>query len=136
MLTPHSHSSFLVFCCAFLVGCGHGDGRQAVRGRVTLDGQPLLNGAISFRPLGHRANSAGTAARNGAFEIPASKGLMPGKYEVEIQAFRETGLTIHDPQRGDMPELAPIRFQPDALQPVVVRENCPNVFDLHSQSAE
>ena len=58
-----------------VAGCTRGDGRQRVTGRVTLDGQPLGDGAINFRPApGLTANSSGGPIKAGQFELPADRG--------------------------------------------------------------
>jgi hypothetical protein len=35
-----------------IMGCGRGDGRQHISGRVTYRGQPVVEGSISFDPVG------------------------------------------------------------------------------------
>jgi hypothetical protein len=61
--------------------------REPVSGSVTLDGQPLADGAIVFAPA---ASSEGAATattstiENGQFSIPRADGLIPGKYKVKI----------------------------------------------------
>ena len=95
-----------------VAGCTRGDGRQRVTGRVTLDGQPLGDGAINFRPApGLTANSSGGPIKAGQFELPADRGLVPGKYLVTITAMRETGRTVQDEQMGPVAETAPVQFK-------------------------
>lgn len=56
-------------------GCQQGPRRYALSGRVALDGQPLADGAISFRPEeGTPGPSAGGEIKDGVFSIPASGG--------------------------------------------------------------
>jgi len=57
---------------------------QGVQGTVTLDGQPLDEAAIHFVPVGQPGRKTGCEIRQGAFELPAADGLLPGKYRVEI----------------------------------------------------
>ena len=93
-------------------GCGSSSGRQAVTGVVTLDGKPLASGSIHFQPLpGLKAPSAGAPIENGRFSIPAAQGLLPGEYQVSIIGMQETGRMVQDEQKGQVPELAPIRFR-------------------------
>jgi hypothetical protein len=72
-------------------GCS-GDGlpRQPVSGFVTLDGQPVSSGAISFYPSLVKDPdsyvSAGAMIDRGYFSIPRSAGLVPGRYEVMIHS--------------------------------------------------
>jgi hypothetical protein len=105
-------------------GCSRGDGRQPVHGTVTLDGQPLTNGIISFQPVsGLSAPSSGAAIdNNGKFSIPSAKGLMPGKYAVTVQVWRETDRTFIDPGTGKPQKItAPIPFKETGhLQAAVV----------------
>ena len=57
-------------------GCGGGPPRAHVHGTVTLDGTPIPNGSIEFFPLGPSGQSAGTAIKDGKYEIDASVGEM------------------------------------------------------------
>lgn len=99
----------LLVCCG---GCGSSSGRQAVTGVVTVDGKPLASGSINFQPApGLKAPSAGAAIENGRFSIPADQGLLPGEYQVTIIGMQETGRMVQDEQKGQVAELAPIRFR-------------------------
>ncbi|HOM17985.1 MAG TPA: hypothetical protein PLQ00_11690 [Thermoguttaceae bacterium] len=94
------------------LGCGKSSGRQAVTGVVTVDGKPLASGSINFQPApGLKAPSAGAAIENGRFSIPADQGLLPGEYQVTIIGMQETGRMVQDEQKGQVAELAPIRFR-------------------------
>jgi hypothetical protein len=77
------------------VGCGGGPERLSVAGHVTLDGQPLPDGDIIFRPTA--ATEGPTVAgsiENGAYDIPEGGGPVPGSYAVTINAERKTGRKI------------------------------------------
>ena len=89
---------------------------------VTVDDAPLARGSISFRPVDiSRATGSGATVLDGAFQVPAAKGLLPGKYVVTVQAVKETGRIFDDPQRGKVPELVPIVFaEPHTLEATVV----------------
>lgn len=50
-------------------------------GTVTLDGQPMEKGCISFTPEDDQAGTAGSDIEAGRFQIPQ---LKPGKYRVQI----------------------------------------------------
>jgi len=72
---------FLMFC-----GCdgGGSDGRRAVSGTVTFQGQPLKTGSIEFSsPEGERG---GASIVDGAYSIPAAKGLLPGVYTARVSS--------------------------------------------------
>jgi hypothetical protein len=62
-----------------------------LEGTVSVDGQPLDQGYISFRP---QSESPGTAAGGeivgGKFLMPSQSGAYPGVYRVEITASRPT----------------------------------------------
>ena len=91
-----------------LCGCG-GDGREAIQGTVTFDGQPLAAGQISFLPEpGTKGPTAGAAIKDGAFTIASHDGTFAGKFRVEITATRpsnrkamnhETGQMVNVPQQ-------------------------------------
>jgi hypothetical protein len=76
-------------------GCGS-SGRPVLQGTVTLDGQPVDDGAIAFisemaMPVPPRA---GALIRDGKYVIPADKAPPPGTYRVEIRWNKPTGKKI------------------------------------------
>ena len=82
----------LAFCtlfCLALTGCG-GEKLQGFSGTVTLDGQPLEKGSISFTPDASKGNTSGTSTiapiKNGRYELPADQGISGGWYEVRVEA--------------------------------------------------
>ncbi len=84
----------------FLTGCGSA-GRHALQGTVTLDGQPVKTGTISFLPTaGTSGNSSGGEIKDGKFSIPAKVGLQTGEYRVTINARIATGKKVRDAQTG------------------------------------
>ncbi|WP_165247196.1 carboxypeptidase-like regulatory domain-containing protein [Paludisphaera soli] len=74
-------------------GCGGGDGlpRQAISGKVTLDGQPLESALVTFTPTGAGGDSTSGAAQvsSGSFSIPKADGLIPGNYRVSVSVPKE-----------------------------------------------
>lgn len=87
----HSRKGLLaIVTCLLLSGCGGPDtgGRLAVSGKVTFQGQPLKTGTIEFAsPDGERG---GASIVNGAYDIPAVNGLMPGKYVARVTSVVST----------------------------------------------
>jgi hypothetical protein len=81
------HALILALAAA---GCGAPDDelpRQAVSGRITLDGKPLERGMISFAPLGGGGASpvsVGAVIREGSYSIARAGGPVPGSYRVAI----------------------------------------------------
>jgi hypothetical protein len=55
-----------------------------VTGTVTLQGQPLKDGAILFVPLDKQGTQNGAPIVNGTYQVPRRSGLKPGKYLVQI----------------------------------------------------
>jgi hypothetical protein len=87
--------SWLCAACVAVLFAGDGcsgDGlpRQPVSGFVTLDGQPLSSGAITFFPDLLRDPdypvAAGAMIDRGYFSIPRGQGLVPGRYVVAINS--------------------------------------------------
>jgi hypothetical protein len=61
--------------------------REAVYGKVTIDGEPLARGAIRFRtstPGATNAMDVGELIRDGEYQIGKSKGPVPGTYRVTV----------------------------------------------------
>jgi len=84
----------LVAMLSVMSGCD-GSNRVVVQGTVTVNGQPLEAGVISFVPVSGQGAGAGTEIEHGAYGIRA-KGLLPGEYKVAINAFRGTGKKTWD----------------------------------------
>ena len=79
-------------------GCGPSNGRLEIRGNVTLNGQPLDQGIISFNDASQKLPSAEATIDAGAFRMPAGKGLLPGKYLVAIDSADPKGPTARPDQ--------------------------------------
>lgn len=76
---------FLIVSLAAAAGCSDRyGGRMEVSGTVTLEGQPLKDGSITFVPLDKQETQSGSGVVNGAYTVPRKNGLKPGKYRVEI----------------------------------------------------
>ncbi len=108
-----------------LLGCGlvwmasgcSGSNRGAVGGTVTVNGEPLNEGQISFVPMDPALGpTAGATISNGQYQIDAVRGPVAGEYQVQIHAFRKAGKKIWDgmgdekarpDQKNYVQELAP-----------------------------
>jgi hypothetical protein len=82
----------LVLPVAFLAGCG---GSNHIEGTVTLDGQPVDGGTISF--INTSGGSAGGQILDGKYSIESK--LASGTYKVQIEWLKKTGKTI--PNKSD-----------------------------------
>ena len=59
--------------------------REAIQGKVTIDGEPLERGAIRFRTVTPGpAIEVGELIRDGQYQIAKGQGPVPGKYTVMI----------------------------------------------------
>lgn len=78
---------FALLCSLFLAGCwGKPDGPETVTvsGSVTVDGAPLSEGQISFRPEGGQLSGGAGKITDGKYSFQAPYAQMT----VEITAFR------------------------------------------------
>ncbi len=116
-------------------GCGKHDdplNRQAISGSVTLDGQPLQQGTISFLPLEKKDTSGGATITSGKYSVAREQGLAPGKYKVMISASK-SGVAGGQEAPG-MPvmaaELIPEEYNTKSDKSVDVTVKGPNTFDF------
>ena len=74
-------------------GCGRGYATAEMQGRVTVDGKPVEDGAITFTPLsGGRGNGATAAIQSGRYQ---AKDVPQGTVRVTFYAIRKTGRRIY-----------------------------------------
>ena len=80
-------------------GCGDKDpqNRQALSGRVSMNGDPLDAGIVEFSPQGQGSISSGALIKNGQYAIESSKGLPPGKYLVRLYAAAKSSSSEQAP---------------------------------------
>lgn len=95
---------------ASLAGCGSEYGSTAT-GIVTLDGNPISPGLVTFVPEDPTAvPSVSNLDSNGGYELKTNKlpGLSPGKYRASVQAFRPPdvpeGQRSFEPSKPLVPE--------------------------------
>jgi hypothetical protein len=96
---PLLHSSRLIcttfaFAVVFLAGCS---GSSRLEGTVTLDGQPVDGGTISFINSSGQNGNAGGQIQGGKYSIESK--VPPGTYKVEINWLKSTGKSI--PNKSD-----------------------------------
>jgi hypothetical protein len=67
----------------FVSGCGS---TAPVEGSVTLDGQPLGNATVVFRPTGGGPEAGGLTDADGKFNLTGAQaqGVVPGEYTVTV----------------------------------------------------
>jgi len=74
----------------YLTGCGGGDSSvYAVKGKITINGQPAKDVQVSFIPVDPRGTTgSANVAPDGSYQVTSGSegklGLMPGKYKVVL----------------------------------------------------
>ena len=83
-----------VLLLPLLASC-EGNQRASITGKVTLDGEPLEKGVITFQPVGDtKSPSSGGDISQGQYTVLQTKGPMAGVFRVEINALRKSGRKI------------------------------------------
>lgn len=77
----------VVLAGVLVAGCGSPH-EASVSGTVTLDGEPLDRGTVSFHPVGEGAVAYGQIGADGSYEVKTGResGLAPGDYKVTVVA--------------------------------------------------
>ncbi len=77
-----------ILLCLLSAGCGSGGDLARVKGKVTLDGQPLEDATVQFQPTAKGgAPSSGKTDSKGRYELMYTfdtRGAMPGEHVVSI----------------------------------------------------
>lgn len=115
-------SSVLVLALV-VSGCGGSSGpeRNSISGKVTLDGQPVEEGQITFTPTGDKGTVTGAEIKAGAYSVPKENGPVIGSHKVSIRASRKTGRQV--------PAVAPA---PDGTMIDVTEEYIPTKYNFES----
>ena len=89
-----------VSCCLVTPGCGSGGKLATVRGKVTLNGQPLQGALVEFQPTDPGGSpSSGMTDAEGRYELMYTfdkSGAAPGEHVVSI---RTGGTRVDDSGR-------------------------------------
>jgi len=121
-----------------VAGCGSGGPpRLRVVGAVTLDGQPLADGAISFIPTG-KGVAAGAAIAGGRYAVEGARGPTPGEYRVEIRASVPSDKQVKGTfgeATSAMESLIPARYHDNTTLRAEITAAGPNQFDYSLSSS-
>jgi len=102
-----------VMASMFSLGCGKKSGddiaRAEVSGTVTLDGNPIPEGMISFLP--EKGPAAQAPITDGKYSIKDKGGVPVGTCKISIEAMKETGKTLPGGATGQ-PEKEKVQYIP------------------------
>ncbi|QDU74488.1 hypothetical protein Pan97_14960 [Bremerella volcania] len=138
--TKRIDSVVLMLCVStstlFLAGCGASAdplNRQAVRGEVTLDSQPLDNGSISFDPQDReKGRPGGATILDGKFALERQRGLPPGTYTVRVNSADAQTEAVGEPgeSRRLAKERIPSQWNSKSEQTITVVDGEENTFQF------
>ncbi len=99
-----------ILFCLLLAGCGPGDGLATVKGKVTLNGEPLEGAIVQFQPTAEGGSpSAGKTDAKGRYELMYTfdqPGAMPGEHVVSIRTAAE----YYDEEDAEGEERIPAKY--------------------------
>jgi hypothetical protein len=97
----------LLFAILLATLCGCGGYGAKVGGKVTLNGQPLGRGVVSYYPSGGGAAATGSIGADGSYTISTGndEGVKPGEYTVTVFANEA-------PKTGTITEEIPKQLTP------------------------
>ena len=80
-------------------GCGDSLNRAEISGKVTLDGQPVVSGIVTFLPKNtEQAVVVGAKIVNGEYSLKRTEGPAVGTYSIKVSSVQNTGRMIEDEQ--------------------------------------
>ena len=86
------HCFAMALGVVFLVGCGSKP--LEVKGKITIKGQPVESGSISFEPADSQGSSLGGTIENGQYSAVGKESNTGGKKYVRITCVCKTGRKI------------------------------------------
>jgi len=96
--------------------------RVVVSGRVTLNGKPVSNGEIRFRPIkGTRGPVSGSSIVDGAYTAEGLGGVPVGTYRVVIRGYRFVKATgSNSVEEGRFEQYLPAKYNEQSELEVTV----------------
>jgi hypothetical protein len=125
-------------CIGTLVGCGDSSVKLLpVSGKVTVDGQPLTTGSVSFRPEKGSASAqepGGDIEDDGTYRLftAGKEGALPGRYRVLVVAVDPNDLKKKFPYGKRTSFVNPKYSNPKTtdLAVEVTSSSAPGAYDL------
>ena len=119
--TTHTFVALLfLLAVVTAAGCGGGGPEKAdVHGKVTLDGEPLVNALVTFQPEGEGSPSYARTDKDGYYELKytlESEGAILGKHRVTVSTLFE------DRDENDRPIKTPERCPDEYCKEGVIKE--------------
>jgi hypothetical protein len=128
-------SGIVVF--ALVAGCGGAEDnlpRQEVSGSVILQGTPLSEGMIQFRPETNQGTFASAAIKAGKYSIPRHEGPVAGGYRVIITSPPKSSHASSEGGPGkpppSLPDLVPAKYNASSTLNAEVKVGQANAFDF------
>ncbi|MEX2308073.1 MAG: carboxypeptidase-like regulatory domain-containing protein [Pirellulales bacterium] len=130
MCDKHVLKIALILLVGIIAGCGESGPQVApVSGRVTLDGQPLVNADVAFQPDGAHRASVGRTDANGRYALVYKRGepgAIVGPHTVRISVSSEV---------VENPPSIPARYDTESELRREVKAGENNVFDFDLTTA-
>lgn len=110
MMSRTNISSLMLACLASIlasaVGCRPSPKTATVSGTAMVDGQPLADGVVTFRPMADTSGPefSGKVVR-GAYRVPIN--VRPGNYAVEVRSWKKSGKKVTSPFGVEVEETVP-----------------------------
>jgi len=119
----------LLALASCLVGCGGDTGRASVSGTVTLDGEPVKNGAITLVALTGDEGPTGADIVDGYYRIRKTQGPVAGRFRVEIRWPKPTGKRIpvmdgipDSGMRDELAEAIPVKYNKESVLEIEIQK--------------
>ena len=86
-----SVAAVALVAAATATGCSPRDPRVTIQGQVMLDGKPLSEGQVIFRPEDKALRAEGAAVKDGGFKIRVHKGPHRVEINAQVEETRNAG---------------------------------------------
>ena len=117
-------TAILLMVLVFMSGCGSAKEpeRASIKGTVTLDGQPVDGGYITFQ---NSTVASGGTIKNGEFNQTGNEGLLLGDYTVRFNWMKPTGKKVLEPDSGqetdELAEVIPAKHNSQSTEKATIK---------------